>query len=102
MHAALAGLREIYKTGYRYKKSGVLLMELQPKGMLQGTLFDDPVADARSESRMKVMDQINRKMGQGSVSVAASGIKQRWAMKRERKSPAYTTEWDDMPVARCN
>ncbi len=27
---------------YRYKKSGVMQMELQPKGMVQATLFDDP------------------------------------------------------------
>jgi DNA polymerase V len=48
---------------------------------------------------MWIMDAINRKMGQGSVTIAASGIRQRWAMRRERKSPNYTTEWDELPVA---
>jgi DNA polymerase V len=99
IHASQQGLKEIYRSGYGYKKSGVLLMGLQPKDTLQQTLFDDPVEQARSDSRMRVMDAINRKMGQGSVTVATAGIRQRWAMRRERKSPSYTTDWNELPVA---
>ncbi len=99
VHAAITGLKAVYRTGYRYKKSGVLLMGLQPKGTIQATLFDDPVEQARSDSMMRVMDAINRKMGQGSIAVAATGNRQRWAMRRERKSPSYTTEWGELPMA---
>jgi DNA polymerase V len=56
-------------------------------------LFDDPVEQARSDSMMHVTDAINRRMVLGSVTVVASGIRQRWAMRREKKSPYYTTEW---------
>jgi DNA polymerase V len=98
VNAAIAGLKVIYKTGYGYKKSGVLLMGLQPKGTIQATLFDDPIEQAKSACRMQVMEAINRKIGQGSVTLAASGISQRWAMRRERKSPSYTTEWSELPV----
>ena len=98
--AALMGLKTIFRSGYRYKKSGVLLMGLQAKGTVQATLFDDPVEQAKSDSRMRVMDAINQKMGQGSVTIAASGIRQKWAMRRERMSPNYTTEWSELPVAR--
>jgi DNA polymerase V len=99
VHATVQGLKAIYRPGYGYKKSGVLLMGLQPKGMLHATLFDDPVEQAKSDGMMRVMDAINRKMGPGSVTVAASGIQQRWKMRRERKSPSYTTEWSELPVA---
>jgi DNA polymerase V len=99
VHAAITGLKAVYHTGYRYKKSGVLLMGLQPKGTIQTTLFDDPVEEARSDAMMRVMDAINRKMGQGSIAVAATGNRQRWAMRRERKSPNYTTEWGELPMA---
>lgn len=84
---------------YGYKKSGVLLMGLQPKGTMQQTLFDDPVEQAKSDSMMSIMDAINRKMGKGSVTVASSGIRPKWAMRREKKSPSYTTEWRELPVA---
>lgn len=99
VNAALQGLRTIYRSGYHYKKTGVMLMGLQPKGSIQATLFDDPVEQGRSDSLMHVMDAINHKMGKVSVSIAASGIKQRWAMRRESKSPNYTTDWDELPVA---
>jgi DNA polymerase V len=36
------------------------------------------------------------------VSVAAAGIRNDWAMKRERKTPNYTTCWSEIPVARAN
>lgn len=99
VNAAIKGLHEIYRSGYRYKKSGVLLMALQPKGTIQATLFDDPVEQAKSDSKMRVMDIINRKMGKGTLTIAASGITKRWAMRRESKSPSFTTDWDELPEA---
>jgi len=99
VHASLQGLKQIYRTGYGYKKSGVLLMGLQPKGSVQASLFDAPEDQSKSDSMMRVMDAINRKMGKGSVTVASSGVRPRWAMRREKKSPSYTTEWGELPVA---
>jgi len=99
VHASLQGLKHIYKNGYGYKKSGVLLMGLQPKGSIQACLFDETQDQAKSDSMMQVMDAINRKMGKGSVTVASSGVRPRWAMRREKKSPSYTTEWGELPMA---
>jgi DNA polymerase V len=92
-------LKAIHRSGYNYKKSGVLLMGLQVRETVQATLFDDPAMQARSANMMHVMDGINRRMGHGSLAIAASGIRQRWTMRRERKSPEYTTDWDELPVA---
>jgi DNA polymerase V len=97
--AALTGLNAIYRAGYRYKKSGVLLMGLHAKGSTQATLFDDPEIQIRSDNRMRVMDAINRKMGTGSLTIAATGTRQRWAMRRDSKSPNYTTDWKELPAA---
>lgn len=94
--AALRGLQAIYRSGYRYKKAGVLLMGLQPKATVQPTLFDDTAAQVRSASLMRTLDVINRKMGQGSLRVAAAGTRQRW--RCDRKSPNYTTDWNELPV----
>lgn len=99
VNAAIQGLGEIYRMGFGYKKSGVLLMALQPKGTSQAALFDDPAEQAKSAKLMQVMDSINRRMGKGSLTIAASGTRQRWAMRRDRKSPNYTTEWGELPEA---
>lgn len=93
---ALSGLKRIYRTGYRYKKSGVLLMGLHPKDQMQVDMFQEPQQLIRSENLMQVMDAINRRMGKGCITVAAAGIRQRWAMRREKKSAAYTTDWGEL------
>lgn len=98
--AALMGLKAIYRSGFRYKKTGVLLMGLQSKGTVQATLFDDAAKQSKSDNMMHVMDSINRKMGQGSMTIAASGISHRWAMRRDRMSQNYTTDWNDLPAAK--
>jgi DNA polymerase V len=98
--AALAGLKQIYRHGLLYKKIGVLLMGLHPKSSVQRTLFDDSTAQAKSDSLMQVMDAINRKVGKGSVTTLASGGNHHWAMRRESKSPSYTSNWDELPEAR--
>lgn len=96
---ALAGLKQIYRPGFQYKKTGVLLMGLHPKETMQGSLFGEPLNHAKSDILMQVMDAINQKMGKGSVTVAASGVRQRWAMRREQMSPNYTTDWNELPEA---
>ena len=73
-------------------------MGLQPKQAVQATLFDDTAAQEKSEKLMHVMDSVNRRMGKGSMTIAASGTTQRWAMRRDSKSPNYTTDWDELPV----
>lgn len=97
VEAALKGLKTIYRSGFRYKKSGVLLMRLQPKSTIQPTLFDDPIEQNMSARLMQAMDAINQKMGAGKLSIAASGICKPWAMHREGKSPNYTTDWKGLP-----
>ncbi len=95
--AALKGLAAIYRPGYRYKKTGVMLTLLSDKAARQTTLFDDPVAREKSERLMATMDAINREFGRGMVRSGASGVVQRWAMRSENRSPRYTTRWDELP-----
>jgi hypothetical protein len=56
-------------------------MGLQPKQAVQATLFDDTAAQEKSEKLMHVMDSVNRRMGKGSMAIAASGSKQRWTIQ---------------------
>jgi DNA polymerase V len=98
VRAALHGLDSIFKVGYRYKKAGVLLTGLEGKAQLMRTLFDDVDAELKSASLMRVIDSINVKMGKDTVGSAAAGIRKQWKMRRDRKSPSYTTEWDELLV----
>jgi DNA polymerase V len=97
---ALSGLRHIYREGFAYKKCGVMLMELGAKANRQETLFDDVAARIKSAKAMAVMDKLNLAFGRGTIRVGAAGVTQRWAMRSENRSPRYTTNWKELPVAR--
>lgn len=98
----VALLRTVFKAGYRYVKAGVMLDELRPKAIQQGSLFDTmpPVQDLRRERLMAVLDQTNAKWGRGTMGVGSGGVRTQkgWAMNRGMLSPRYTTCWDELRV----
>jgi DNA polymerase V len=102
--AALAGLRHIYKPGFKYAKAGIMLLELQPNSMQQHELdLEDDNVEDRSQL-MSALDGLNQRYGKGTVlmaSAGADGTRRVWSMKQERRTPGYTTRWEDMPVARA-
>jgi DNA polymerase V len=93
---ALWGLRKIYRSGYRYQKTGVMLSELVSRQYRQIDLFESIDTDTRSSQLMLVMDQINAHMGRGTLKLASEGFRQPWKMKQGNKSPNYTTSWDEL------
>ena len=93
--AALWGLKRIYRPGFAYQKAGVMLMDLHPAGQTQGVLFE--TASPARPALMQVLDQANGRWGRGTLKLAVEGVIKPWQMKRERKSPAYTTRWEDLP-----
>jgi DNA polymerase V len=98
--AALGGLRQIYRSGYAYQKAGVMLTEIIATASRPRTLFDDTAAQQKSASLMTTLDLINRRMGNGTMQLLGEGIRKNWAMRRGNVSQRYTTEWDDLAVAR--
>jgi len=50
----------------------------------------------QSSKLMSVMDQINARMGRGTIKLASEGFRQPWKMKQGNKSPNYTTNWDEL------
>jgi DNA polymerase V len=68
--AALAGLAAIWRDGYRYKKAGVVLLDLHPAAVQEG-LFDKK-DDARRVMLMRTIDGINIRFGRDKVSFAAA------------------------------
>jgi DNA polymerase V len=96
--AALKGLQQIYKTGFKYKKAGVMFSLLADKPTVQQSLFDDVEVKGKSAHLMKAMDSINSRFGNAVIRTAASGTTQDWKMRSNNRSPNYTTQWDELPV----
>jgi DNA polymerase V len=107
VEAAVAGLVCIYRPDFLYAKAGVMLLDLQPDSVQQGELSLEPEPAGRGTDKgelMGALDVLNRRYGRGTVLVASSGLggdSRRWAMKQERRTPQYTTRWEDMPVVRA-
>lgn len=98
---ALPGMERIFREGYRYKKAGVMLTALVPASQVQGHLFDRPDLE-RSGRLMRALDRLNDRMGAGTLRYAAEGLTKHWKARFERRSPAYTTSWRDLPVAKAS
>jgi DNA polymerase V len=106
--AALLGLASIFQPGYRYAKAGVMLLSLQDARERQSELDledeVDAVRDTGTPKLMQALDALNTRYGRGAVLLASAGLageKRLWSMRQERKTPGYTTCWEDMPVARA-
>ncbi|BFU33910.1 translesion error-prone DNA polymerase V subunit UmuC [Enterobacter asburiae] len=99
IRAATEALGRIWLDGYRYMKAGVMLADFFSSGVAQLNLFDDNRLRANSAALMEMMDSLNHS-GKGKIWFAGQGIEKSWAMKREMLSPAYTTRYADLPVAR--
>jgi DNA polymerase V len=99
--AAVKSLDRIWQDGYRYAKAGIMLNDFTPTGVAQLNLFEETQPHPRSEQLMGVLDKINHS-GTGKIWFAGRGIAPEWQMKRSMLSPAYTTRWSDIPVARIS
>jgi DNA polymerase V len=97
IRSALQGIRAIYRDGYRYKKAGVMLADLVPASQRQADLFDYRDRE-KSKRLMSALDSINDRWGAGTLQYASSGISNAWKTQFHRRSPAYTTDWDALPL----
>ena len=99
--AANAIVKRIYKEGYKYAKAGVMLMDLQPATREQLTLdFDETMPENRVRL-MLAMDQLNQRYGRGTLKLASAGAPKAmklWAMRQERMSSGFTTDWRGLAV----
>jgi len=100
--AAIAGLKAIFRPGFNYAKAGVMLMDLQADTVSQGELDLENDEASDHSKLMTTLDGLNQRFGKGTVLMASAGLageRRAWVMKQERRTPAYTTCWDDIQVA---
>ncbi|MGK5071168.1 Y-family DNA polymerase [Janthinobacterium sp. RT4P48] len=99
--AALHGLAMIFREGFKYKKAGIMLMDLQADTRRQGVLFDAAPDRARSVRAMAALDALNERFGRDTVHLGSAGLIRRWAMLSENRTPRYTTNWMELPKVKA-
>lgn len=97
--AVMAALRDMFRNGMAYKKAGVMICDISTADSRQLGLFEE-VDHIKHAKLMETVDAINNKSGGMSLFVGSqsnSGFK----MNRNSLSPAYTTDWNQIPVVNC-
>jgi DNA polymerase V len=111
--AAVRAARQQFREGFRYAKAGAMMIDLRPSGQEQheldlfSAMEAEPAgpSNLKREALMATMDSLNLRFGRdslrvGSTALASNGAEVNvWATKQERRSPRYTTCWDEMPIA---
>ena len=96
-----AALKRIFRKGREYTKAGIIFVNLTRDGLYQQDLFD--VTDRTRQTRvMEAMDHINHRMGSNTLKCLSAGISEKtgWETAFNYRSPAYTTNWDQILTVR--
>lgn len=89
------GAQHIFRKGSQYRKAGIILLDLQSNAIKQQDMFTDN-ANTKSESLTDIVDSINNTLGKNAIFYCAEGIKRTWQMKCSKRSPRYTTNWEEL------
>ncbi len=99
---SVRALDEIFKSGYKYKKAGVILSGIIPESHVQQNIFAENNYE-KMKNISNLLDEVNRKYGRNKLHLAIQGKsadynsgseglrKEKWEMKREHLSASYTT-----------
>ena len=89
-------VESLFQEGVRYNKAGVILLGLVKAGSLQQDWVSPSI---NRDELMQIVDKINTKYQKKTLFYAAEGTQQNWQAKKERKSPHFTTNWKELPIA---
>jgi DNA polymerase V len=116
VQAACDAARSMFRPGFNYAKAGVMLMDLreaqaigdQGELDLGGSDGGESAPEPDRPALMAAMDELNRRFGRGAVRVgstasalAADSGGASWSVRQDRRTPRYTTRWEELPVVRA-
>ncbi len=97
---AWKALRALFRKGYIYKKTGIMVMDLTDERAVQLNMYDN--RDRAKEDRlMKTVDYLNGRYGANTVKPLANGLGKRpWQIRQEKLPPNWSTRLSDLPVVK--
>lgn len=120
---AVSALQSITSEGVDYVRAGVMLSGLERDGDHGGqdALFDvdaaggvradaevpdaasGPAGGGSGEGLNDVLASVRSRFGTAAIGLGAAGMAEEpgWSMKRDFRSPRWSTEWDELPGVRA-
>jgi len=90
----------LYELGVPYNKTGVVLGNLLPAVAVPASLFTPATTAAEMGALDRVIDGLNTRFGHGRVVLGKFTKTPAWQSRQETLSPAYTTNWQELPIVR--
>ena len=72
-----------------------MLTGIVPDKAIQSNLFVEPTENNK-RFLMDVLDNVNFSMRDDAIKFAAAGVNTDWKMRREFRSPRYTSRWNEL------
>lgn len=98
---ARKAIETMYREGHYYMKGGVGLLDVQDRAFYQYDMFSKG-QPKHSDELMNILDKTNGRWGRNTMFFGSEGVHKKWAMRQDYLSPAYTTNWADLPKVNCN
>ena len=99
--SAVFGLKSIFKKGYKYQKSGIILSGLCESKSYNDNLFSS-TKDKRIKNLMRSIDYTNFRYGRSTLSLAVALSNKKWKTKRQHSSKIDTTNFDCLPIIKVS
>jgi len=99
---ALTALESIYKEGYRYQKTGIVLSDLKDANTYNKNLFSTINSDEKRIKLMQAIDDTNIKYGRNALSIAQARLKKKLNIKRQYSSKIDTACFDFLPSVKAS
>ena len=94
--SAVKAAREFFRSGYGYKKAGVIATGVMAQSEATPSLFDNPAALEQEQKITAALSAINSAFGDGTIKLAVQGDGH-IQTNCQKQSPHYTTSWTDLP-----
>ena len=99
--SAILGLKLIFKKGYKYQKSGIILSGLYESKSYNNNLFSS-TKDKKTKDLMRSIDYTNFRYGRSTLSLAVAISKKKWKTKRQYFSKIDTANFDCLPTVKIS
>jgi len=91
---AISALNKIFRSGYQYKRAGIIVSDFVQENEKQINLFEN--SDPKHKPLMEVIDKLNSSLGQQKIKLGSQDLKRTWKMKQNRLSQKYTTSLNEV------
>ncbi|TFE67630.1 Y-family DNA polymerase [Methylacidiphilum caldifontis] len=91
-------LQALYKPRRTYTKSGVVLFDLLPRENHQASFWP---REGEKEKKYHTLSHLLDELPKPLLRVGTELFGENWRLRAQRKSPSYTSKWEELPVVKA-